>query len=114
MKFDVNLGIVQRKRLHNKLSNKDDKNLENAPRIHGLVFDTAHGTLQRLNVDYSRVGSLESIYALYWPSFNSSLEDFDFGDVTILKWCPHLDRLSQQEQLFQWCTVVYVDYKQRF
>jgi carbonic anhydrase len=56
-------GIVQRKRLQNRSSG--DKDLVNAPRIHGLVFDTSNGILQRLEVDYSRVGSLDSIYGLY-------------------------------------------------
>lgn len=58
-------GVVQRKRLKNRAEHASNKDLANAPRIHGLVFDTANGTLSRLNVDYSRVGSLESIYALY-------------------------------------------------
>lgn len=57
-------GIVQRKRLQNRKSR--DKNLHNAPRIHGLVFDTSEGLLKRLEVDFmNNVGSLDEIYALY-------------------------------------------------
>jgi carbonic anhydrase len=61
----VIVGVVQRKRLKNKAAHSSNKDLANAPRNHGLVFDTSDGVLSRLNVDYSRVGSLESIYALY-------------------------------------------------
>eukprot|EP00595_Chromulina_sp_UTEXLB2642_P000731 CAMPEP_0196764580 /NCGR_PEP_ID=MMETSP1095-20130614/6464_1 /TAXON_ID=96789 ORGANISM="Chromulina nebulosa, Strain UTEXLB2642" /NCGR_SAMPLE_ID=MMETSP1095 /ASSEMBLY_ACC=CAM_ASM_000446 /LENGTH=260 /DNA_ID=CAMNT_0042120559 /DNA_START=42 /DNA_END=824 /DNA_ORIENTATION=- len=54
-------GVVQRKRIQSK----KEPGSKVVPRIHGLVFDTSEGILHRLDVDYSRVGSLEAIYGLY-------------------------------------------------
>ncbi len=64
-------GIVQRKRLQNQedLNYKRsclidcDLSRDITPRIHGLVYNNATGTLKRLSIEYNKnVGDLDHMY----------------------------------------------------